>query len=356
MTVSLLESLSKTQLASWKKLWKESSTAHFCNSPDWFLALQEAYPGREYRIVWGEEAGSLQFVLPLFRQKIGLFTYFTHGGFDFSYDTPALGTADDLESRQAIAAALRTCGVVLLTNVNEATHTLLAPGGTKEAYLLTTRTYSLDFAQAQDILSDQAGKKLLSRAYRHLDDCKLTVHRGDDKDAFALVLEVDAKSSKREQGIAAFDDPATVQFYAALATYMPESMRLHLLWKDGTVIAYEIGFVVRSRYFGSQLAYRASERKNAPGKMLIWKLLRHLQSQGYLGICFGTGDNQIKRQLSSSSSMYGTVLVAQSETMIKLFKICIGLREWIYEWMSANSGLYTFYRKFKQLVARSSYV
>ncbi len=351
MQATIYTSLEPKLLSEWSSLWKKSSVANFINSPHWFLSVLDAFHYTDFVIIAIKREEELVAIAGLIKEKRYGVNFYTTPPGDFVCGTPFLFDSEDHEAVQLLTENILEIGHVFLDNVPE---TLVVSLKTHTSSLAVT-PYSINLYL--DFQKDEKGKVIIPKRKRLMREAKsveekfnLTSFTGENPEIFETCFQIDAKSRKFSRGYNAFSDDQTQVFYQSLAKYFKKYLLINILSFEEKPIVYEMGFLIGKTYFGSQIAFDENFRDYAPGKVLEVKLIEYLSTIDVTRIDYGSGDNYIKRTLTSEFNQLYKVVITKNVFIRIYIKVIYQLRDYIFNALQKHVRVYSVYRSIRKTI------
>jgi CelD/BcsL family acetyltransferase involved in cellulose biosynthesis len=288
----------------WRRLCDESGDEEVFYRPEWAQAYLQAFEPKADVVIISAWAGDkMRGILPLVRRRA-----FVSGFPVVTLTVPAnvhslrasLTVCRGVEGQivlQALWQAVRDLPhwhLIDVANVVEGYGldrlvTLARADGYRTARKRTSQTLYLPIAASVTSTSDKALQPWLAgtrpkfrshlrRAKRQLEEqgtLELKHYSAADPEALEKFYALEASGWKGSEGTAIKCDPATRQFYDAVAQAAARDgyLSLDFLELNGKPIAGHFGFNLRGRYFLAKAGYDEAFRRHGPGQLLVNEIL-----------------------------------------------------------------------------------
>lgn|GEM_PF-880325 len=333
----------------WRELWLASNSSNFVNSPEWFLSVVQSLRYKNYVIVAVYRAMKLVAVTALLcEKKYGVEKYAAMPE-DFLCGSAILGEASDKKIMNELLGAILTLGVVTMNNIPEDVASVLLKTSDHVSLIPISKNYYYS------IQKDNQGNVVIKNRNKVLKrirgmESEFTIKRfdGTSNDIWKTVYEIDMKSAKKDKGYNVFSDGLYKKFYVALANNFRKNLCIHILYYKDIPIIYEIGFLSKNTYFGSQMAYVSEFAKFSPGKVLLVKLIEVLsENKGIEIINFGSGTNAFKQSFTDLYTPLYDAIISKSKPSRIYLKSFYSTRISLFTLMQKHVTLYAFYRRMR---------
>jgi len=351
MKTVIYKKLDKKLQDDWEALWRRVSYANYVNSPQWFLSVVEAFRPKDYVIIATYDSNKLVAVGALVEEKRYGVNVFATAPADFVCGMPFLV---DFKNKKILAAFLdgvRKIGSVILDNVSD-DGAMAIKRAMKNTDLIP---YSLNYYLKLE--KDSKGevlirnRKKLIRQIRNIEsEFVLKNFNGIDTGVLKNVFELDNKSRKHKRGYSAFSDKKIKIFFELLAKKYAEVLTVNILYFRNQPIAYEMGYLVGNTYFGNQMAFVEDYSRYYPGKVLIVKLIDSLNTKGVRRFDLGSGDNFLKRSLTTDYSKLYKVIISDNIFLRIYVTNVYKYKDKVYNLLKENTGAYSFYKKLRKFI------
>lgn len=338
--------LSDELLGQWKKLWKSSPSANYTNSPEWFLAVIEHFGYSDYKIVTVHKNDTLIAICALVKEIHYGIPFYTIAPRDFVCGMPFLFDLKEEKALIMLCRELTKIGNILFTNIPEPVLTLLQKKLPSLDVTEDSVNYYLPLKQfKKGIVTFPFRNRFLKRTRGIEERFKIQRYDGTDATILETVFTIDEKSRKKGRGYNVFATKNMRDFYRILAKKLQKNMRIHILTYDNQPAAYEIGFVSKKIYQGSQLTFSQDFTEYYPGKVLIVKLLDVLSQEGFEILDFGSGDSMVKHDITPQRHVLYTVIASQNPLIRQYIRFLSQSRVKTYHLLQKNVRAYTLYRR-----------
>jgi len=338
-------------IKDWYSLWKISKNANYINGPQWFLSVIEAYRYTDYAISCVYQNNRLCGIVAVVKQKLyGINVYKITPGDHVSGIPFLVRDTIDLNIYRILTTELNKLGVVILDNVPDHFIHKLDSISIQYSRVYQAINYYLP------IKKDDEGEiviykknKLINEAKKCLSEYKLKSYTGDQYEMLDLVFSIDEKSKKHIDSYNTFSDLETKLFYRHLATKFKNNFLISILCFRNIPVAYELGFLIKDVYTGSQIAYDFNFSKYTPGKVSELMVIESVASKNVIMIDYGSGDSHVKRLICQNYRKLYRVFLGKNKIAIRLLTFLLYLREYTFHLLVKNKSIYSLYKKVSKI-------
>lgn len=333
----------------WEELWEKSSFANYTNSPQWFSAVLESFDYKEYSIISIYEKKALRAIAGLVKVKKYGIPVYTIPPNDHVCGLPFLINPKDDKIMRFLHNELLSRGIVYLDNIpHDFVATLQGISNHTHAHT-SSLNYFLPLQGDGQTVTLSNRKELLRRAKKVASDITLVSYAGAEKKGLQKAFAIDAVSRKQKRGYNVFASAEMRKFYKNLQKVFGSMMRINILYYKTHPIAYEIGFIVKKKYFGNQLGFAEAYKHLSPGKVISVKLVDYLFAHGVEEMDFGSGDSHLKRLITDEKrQLYVTALSKKHTAKLYVHHVS-NVRTKVFDKIEKNKRLYSLYRAVKNV-------
>ncbi|MDD2823116.1 MAG: GNAT family N-acetyltransferase [Candidatus Daviesbacteria bacterium] len=350
ISINIYSKLSSEIEFEWREMWKKSPYANYVNAPEWLLSLIENFDIKDYKIITVRKKGKLTALAVVVKtQKIGLKVY-TMLPEDFSLGIPFLVNPDDKVSFKMLSEQLLEVGNIFFENIPEQFIQDLNSNLRKQNIIEQAFNFLLPLIKDksnQVVIPNR--KKLMHKIQNIEKEFTLKSFTGDKPNILNVVLKIDNESQKKTRGYNTFSNKKIIKFYQSLAKHFNNNFLINILYYKNRAIAYEIGFIIGTTYFGNQLAFSDKYKQYEPGKVLLFKLIENLVSMGVEILDFGSGDSSVKRSLTKDFIILYQIIITKNIIIEKYFIVIYSLKNYFYNLLFQSNLLYSTYRTFARI-------
>jgi hypothetical protein len=349
MKTKIYTAIKPKLLKEWYLLWNKSPYANYTNSPQWFLSVIESFEYTNYLIVAVYQKKRLIGIGALMKEKKYGIDIYTVAPTDFVCGIPFLFDFSDEKIIKSLLVKLSHIGTIYLDNIPKTTIDTITKLTTSKA--ITNAALNLFLPIQHDVNGKMiiAKRKKLIRDIRGVAD-KITLksYSGTAKKGIDTVFAIDNLSRKHGRGYNTFEDHQMKIFYKTLTKYFKNKILLNILYYENTPIAYDIGFLIGTTYYGNQLAFIDTYAKYSPGKVLLVKLFDYLTDQGVQKIDFGSGDSYLKRSFTNESQQLYQIVLSNSNWIRIYLTLINKIKTYFFHKIQNNIKTYTMYRNVRK--------
>lgn len=349
MKTEIYRTVDQKLLSRWLRLWQNSEYANYINGPQWFVSVMESFPFKKYVVIATYKRGRLVAIGALVEdRRYGLDILSTVPS-DFVNGFPFLVNVKNKTILQSFMGSFGKLPVIVLDNVPREYSKIIK--STRQE--IGTIPYGLNFrlSLGHDLNSYfNRHRSQLVRATRGKEEkFRLRVYSGHNKKALETVFNIDDNSRKVDRGYGTFTDKNIKKFYESLATNFKENFKINILFYENTPIAYEMGFLVGSTYYGSQIAFTSKFYSYTPGKVLAVYLVESLARRKIAVVDFGSGDNHLKRAITDTYRELDKVIISKNP-IVRIYLIsAYKYKDKIFKYLYSNKNAYYVYRKARKI-------
>lgn len=342
--ISVRHTIDNDLITRWKVLWEESKEAHFFNSPEWFIASGLVYKVNKFRIITIEEDNELILVLPLVKKKVFGIPVWTYLGGKFVSKSPLLLKYVDKIVLQELIEFLIKHGDFYLSELSaeiaevlyEANAHLIKKEASINPYLFINPDPFYFF-------SSKNKSQIRGIVKKHKQDISFKTFIGDEQ-ALQTVFDLDARSSKKQQGKATFVTEQDKQFFQELVRLVPKSFVIDFVYYRNKPIIYSTGFIYKNIFYAANTAYDADYRFLRPGKLLASYRIKKLHEDKFDYLEFGRGNSALKQEFTKLTKIQYSILYVNSF----FSKRWLLSTQRVYDGILRSKRLYTSYLFFKK--------
>jgi len=351
MKTVLYKSIDKEILDEWEQLWKESPDGNYINSPYWFVSVIESFNYKNFVLIAIYENGKLIAIGSLVnRKKYGL-DFYTVAPEDFVCGIPFLIDLTNTEVVKELTQQLLDLGNILFTNVSE-----------KFIYALKVHTEKIDtLYQAPNyylaLTKNENGNIFLRKRNKLIHEIKgneekfiLQPFNGESSKNLDLIFDLDNKSSKYGKGYNTFSSSSIKKFYKTLAKHFGKYFCFNILYFEKFPIAYEIGFLIDRKYFGSQMAYLSEYKQYSPGKVIFVKVADFLGSKGVRQWDMGSGESSVKKLVTEEKRELYQIILSKNIFVRAYITSMSTFKNFAFDQLHQYVKIYSVYKKIKKAI------
>ncbi|OGM22430.1 hypothetical protein A2863_03825 [Candidatus Woesebacteria bacterium RIFCSPHIGHO2_01_FULL_38_9b] len=344
--VKLYNKLDKDLITQWKLLWNHSEFAHPFNSLEWFKVCLEVFKIGKFFIFTLERQKEVEAIFPLVSiSHYGVRVFASPGGKYLDKSTLLVKKRGN-KTVSILFDTLSRYGNLYLAELDEY---MLDPIVKNSDNFFALRSgvtpYIVINPNPLRFLSKKQKSKILNRYKRFENDLK---YEHDSKKPHT-VINLDLISSKAQKGKATFSDKYSQLLLKKCKKLMPENFLIHLLSYKNNPIIYAAGFVWKKNYLGVWTAYHPDFKHLLPGKILLYKLLNKLQSDGVENFWFGRGDSTLKKEFTPYKDQQYDLYFTKNKFIKYWWKSLYYLKKFVLE----HENYYAFYLRLKRYITRS---
>jgi CelD/BcsL family acetyltransferase involved in cellulose biosynthesis len=341
MKILLFDKLNQDLINDWTLLWQTSfQTAHFFNSPEWFIACQEIFGYSKLFIVTCYDQSKLVGVLPLVESRKTGFKALISPGIQYLDKSTLLYQDNNSRAVKAIFKSLKESGHnFYLSELNPLILSLITNKGIKQTLASTSLKLELDQDPFRNLSNRfrRKAKSILKDESSHLE---LKPIIGFSDDLIQLMADIEKNSSKKTLYKDIFSDLQLINLFKALDRFQRKNILNYLLYYKGLPICYRIGFLYGKTHLSYNTAYDANYNHLVPGKLLKFLVLKDLIAKGVKTADFSRGDNQLKREFTKD--YYYQYSLYYSSNKVVLF--CWTTYNFIFHFLEKNPQLFEIVR------------
>lgn len=334
----------KELMSSWQDLWENSPERNYFNGPAWFKSVFDTYHPSEIKILTIVSNHKLLAITSLFKIKKYGFTVYTMIPEDFVCGSPILFDPNYPEANRLLLETVLSLGTTVINNLQEITLKNLKRNSSSLKAVQKSVNYFLNFDNKVAISNSTEHRwKKMRKIYKLRDKFELDIGYGLS-DQLEIAFKIDYETRKQRRGYATFNHHEYVTLYRNLASNLGNSLETHLLYYEGNIIAYEIGYRIYDTYYGSQLAFIEKYGELTPGKVIAILLVEHLLATGAKTLDFSSGDNYVKRMFTKTRHDLFDVVISNNFFKSSILITIMRLHEGMYNTLSKHRKLYSFYK------------
>lgn len=349
MKTVIYTKLEEKFLDEWQSLWESSPDSNYVNSPSWLLAVLESFKYKSYVVIAMYENDRLTAVAALVKERMYGVDFYTVPPGDFVCGIPFLADIQEKGVVEALTENLLKIGNIFLDNVPEQ----LVDGLKENNAGVDSVPYGLNFYMIFN--KDDKGQVVIRNREKRMRKVKnieekfqLQSFGGESLEALEVAFRIDDQSRKRVRQYSTFSDESSKQFYKSLAKHFKKNFLINILYYEGSPIAYEMGFIVGTTYFGNQLSFIEEYGDYAPGKVIIVKLIESLGTRNIERLDFGSGDDHLKRSFTNESRPLYKVIIAKNILIRNYIKTIYLWKDKLFNQIRKNVKVYSTYRMMKK--------
>lgn len=352
MNYRIFSTIDKKFIAAWEQLWLLSPFANYTNSPAWFLSVLQTFGFKDFVIFAFYRDEKIVGVAWLIKSKKFGVPIYTQMPNDFVCGKPFLCDITDKKLMLYILDTISTLGTVYFDNVPEHEISFLRNENKQIDITPVTVNYLLPIGQYKGGLVTIKNRNiLLRRIKKQAEKFTLRVCEGYSEEFFTLLYQIDKTSRKSNRGYGLFSNSLMKDFYETLAKKFDKRFITNILFFENTPIAYEIGFLVNSVYYGTQLSFVEAYKQYAPGKVIAVKILDYLAANGVQLVDFGSGDTHVKRLITENKQQLITIVISHNSAIQFYIKHINIIKTKMYSYIKKNKMLYLLYKKSSMLLS-----
>src|SRR3989344_5730682 len=351
MKTIIYKKIESKLLQDWVYLWENSPYANYVNSPYWFLSVMENFKYKDYVIICVYKSNHLAALVALIKEKKYCVDFYTVPPGDFVCGTPFLVDPKDAKIMRVLVKKLLETGNIFIDNVPEDIIACLK----KNTSEIDFASYSLNYYMS--LHKDETGqvfirnkKKLMRRAHDIEEKLKLKSFNGENPDILKIAFAIDQESRKKTRGYNAFSCEDTKGFYGSLAKHFKKNLLINILYNGNKPIAYEMGFVVGSTFFCSQISSLKEYDRYSLGRVLLIKLFEDLVTKNVNTIDFGSGDDHVKKSFTKEYRALYKVIISKKIVIRNYLKITYQCKNIMFNYLQHHMTAYSLYRNIKTLL------
>lgn len=345
-TVATYSTSNPALLSKWKHLWRSSPSANHINSPMWFTSALSAYHYKDFKIITVSVQGELVAVLGVVKKnKYGISCYTLSG--EFGSGNPVLVSDEHPRALILLISQLSVLGTVYLETLPESILRLLKKYVARGIDIETGLNLyiPLDRDHKTNIIGN--ARHVLQGRQKYLSKLSLVQYHATQE--LDQVFKISNDSSKSKSGYNIFANIENIKFYQNLASVYGRNFVVNLLKnEEGTALAYELGFAIGHTYYGSQIAYLATAKKFAPGKVMCIKLCEIYARRNYLKVDLGSGSSPYKLIFTKEGIKEYTFIKSNNPLLTLYLGIMTRLQLFIYHELTRHKQLYSSYHRLRQ--------
>jgi CelD/BcsL family acetyltransferase involved in cellulose biosynthesis len=346
----IYSSLSDSLRVEWKHLWEQSPTANIENSPGWFDAACDAfcYEKKVILALYNRQSDELVALVPLAEVRLYGLRVFTMPGLDFTTHTAILGDLSEDALKKRIVMEMKKLGTVYLTGLTQEQARVFSRFGNGISLFPSDREYVMDVTKWP--LGEFPKRKwhvVLNRARRSPEHITARLVEKNHAEALQTCFHIDRASAKHRQGKGVFWRNDARLFYMLLAKNYPSCISITLLYVGDTPAAYDMKFVCKGIYVGSQKAYLPEYTYYNPGFFTFIKSVESVPPDNRMEISFGKGQDHFKSYFTKNIRVLHSAIISEQYFNRLFLTFMLSTREKIYHAFVAHPRLYAGYKRLK---------
>lgn len=345
MKTKVYRKVDQKLLDKWQALWEKSEYANYTNGPQWFVSVMESFSYSKYVVIATYRKKRLVAIGALVEDtRYGLNVLATAPS-DFVCGFPFLIDLKNRNVMQSFVRSLAKLDAVVLDNVPREYSSLLRYIEQKTSTVPFSVNYRLSFDHNLNSYFNKHRTNLVRAVREHKEKFTFKVFSGINPKALQIAFEIDNSSRKMDRGYGTFSDENIKTFYETLAKNFKKHLKIHVLYFEDTPIAYEMGFLVKNTYYGSQIAFSSKYYSYTPGKILAVYLVESLFKKKITTLDFGSGDNHLKRAITDSYRDLDKIIISNNRFIRMYISSAYKYKDKIFSYLYKNKKAYYLYRK-----------
>ncbi len=300
-TIQIFQQVDDQLKKSWRELWETSSNGNVFNSYEWFEMSLQSLSFTRYEIVACFEGKKLVAVFPLTPSKCFGIPVWVPVGHEFIVDTTLLLQDYSKELVSFFFSQVLRNRNVYITTLDERIVSLLSEIDSKLFFSLISVNPYIDFGKDPLRYVSGSNKKTMRKVIKNMgSDLEFVecVTQEEKEEGFAKMVEIEQKSSKKQQSKDIFAKAENVNFYSNIVKYSGRFVRIFFLLYQGKPIVYAFILAHKAKAIGYQTSYLSEYRKLSPGKMMFSYLFSALQKDGIDVLDLGGGVSSYKQEFT----------------------------------------------------------
>ena len=349
MKALIYKTIDQDFIKEWETLWRDSVSANYVNSPQWFTAVLETFEYKNFAIVAVYNSEILVGVAAFVKEKKYGIPCYTVAPGDFACAFPFLFDLGNKEIAKLLFGKLSTLGNIFIGNIAEKYLNYFMQKSLSTKAIPFSINYHFSFKKDDNnnvLISNR--KKLLHEARNITEKLTFTVFDGTDKNGLDAVFRIDLQSRKQTRGYSTFADDKIQSFYKQLAKEFKKDLLIGILYLENKPIAYGTGFLINNNFYYNQMAYLAEFRQYSPGKVLLVKLIDYLNTRNAQTFDFGSGDSFIKKLVTEETDTLYQIIMTKNKFILQYVVSLYTARRRVFEQLSKNKKGYKVYKEIKK--------
>ena len=326
--IKKITQLSQEEIALWQALWDKTPTAHFFNSPQYFLAFLSAFP-MDYEVYFGYENDCLFAVVPLIEgKKYGIKTKMLPDRKKGFMDKSAiLLEKNDRETFEKIVLEIGKENNLFLKDLSE--DIFLSGEKIRQGFFqfetVCPRTFLCQDPFAK--MKTKQRREIKRRMRKFGQDLKFELVENPTLDDFEKMKEIEKNSHKQREGIALFELEDAKKIYTSFFQNCKKFCVVSFLYYQGKLIAHLFGFVYGKTFLCTHMAFDEKYSNISPGKILVYDVKKELCEKDFKIFDFSKGDSQLKREFMCFFPSQYNLYFSKNKLVLGWWKMIVGMKE-----------------------------
>lgn len=345
MLIKIFNEIDNKLFKDWENLWLNSNLSNFTNSPYWFTSCTENWKKQKYLIYAYYENDTLKGIVGLFKikkyNKNILSTIPSH----HTLGNPFLSVDNNSSNiTKFLINEIIQKNDIFLENISE--KELISFSIKKMSKTHASENYCLELNE--NILSkinQKQSKKLPQVTLDNINKFEIKNYSQNAIEMLPIAFTIDSNSYKNKNGYSTFKDIYTQNFYLSLAKNFQTNFCFDVLYYEGKPIGYQIGFITKDNFVGSQLSTDKQYKEFSTSRILLLKFINYLYKERNIKFFnFGSGADMLKKSITKEHQALYCIIISNNIITKKYIMLLINIRDLIYNLVKKYKKIYFIYK------------